>query len=155
MGPPQYLGQESVLLRLLKFPSQLGNAQVPSARIDIDKVNIRTTVAATVCRCDECIRHGPKPVARTQFQPQAGDVQSRGCTDHSDSKFGVHSRSDGLLETRHGGSLGKEIRLQNLNDRIDIGLSDILTTVRNHQMPARWLNSIISSIVRKCLLLPE
>src|SRR5690606_18965912 len=88
-------------------------------------------------------------------QCPASQVQRRGGAIYRHRVCRPDVVSDRLLEARHHRALSQKVRLQHLNDGVDVRLGDVLTAVRDHYTPAIRLNSMICSIFKNCGLEPE
>ncbi len=78
MHGDQYLRQRSSTLRSLEFDGERTRTEVIRAGIDIDEIDLRSTIQGAVGRGDERVRGRPQSVARPEPERHASDVQ-RAC----------------------------------------------------------------------------
>ena len=150
-------GSRPPFARAVELLRERRNAHVPGERIDVDEIDVRAAVARAVRRRDERIGHGPErgrpgrgPSARQAMC--SADVALLTAT----ACAAPHTRGDGALEARDGRPLREEVRAQDLDDRVDVGLRDVLAAVRNHSdRPHDGSTRRSPRSDRKCGFLPE
>jgi len=102
-------GKTAFFLSLFKFFLQALHAHVVSARVNIDEIDLGATVKRSIGTGDKCIGRGPEPIAGSEIQREAGDVQGAGRAVHRHAMLHSTVLRHSLLETRHGWALGQKI----------------------------------------------
>src|SRR5207248_1240070 len=106
-------------------------AHVVGARIDVDEVDVSPTIAGAVGRSDERVGARPQPIAGSQSEGQAGDVQGRCRAIYCNRMLGTTVSGDSGLETGDRGALRQPVRTQYFSDCVDIVVADVLAAIGN------------------------
>ena len=123
------LRQRPRFCRAVQLLVEPERAHVVGALVDIDEVDVGTAIEGRVGACHERQRAGPDAVARTDAQGQAGKMERARRAVRRNAVFRAATGCDGFLEGGNDRALGQEVRPEDLDDGLDVGLADRLAPV--------------------------